>query len=207
MALFATMLTVNFTSCTEDACANVECNNGTCFDGDCVCDVGFVLDPVTGDCVSADPCDLVTCGDNSFCLDGICECDAGYEMDTDGNCTSSTGKFLGTFQATEPDCGVTTPYEVLVEPEVDEPTVISLRNLGNYGCNDVNGDPINYHVLATVDSDNPTLISINNYETCSTVFSGTGAIDGNTLTISYSATYDDGTGNSTTDNCTAILER
>jgi len=204
MALFATILTVNFTACVDDPCANVICNNGTCFDGDCVCDVGYELDPVTGDCILADPCSVVTCGDNSFCLDGACVCDAGFEEDADGNCVAVTGRFLGTFQATEPNCGVNDPYEVLVEEEAGEISVISLRNLGNYGCNDADGNPINYHVLGTVDG-NSLLIS--NYETCSTVFNGTGTLDGNTLTIEYTATYDDGTGNSVTDNCTAILVR
>ena len=201
MALFATMLTANFTSCTEDACANVECNNGTCFDGDCVCDVGFVLDPVTGDCVSADPCELVTCGDNSFCLEGICECDAGFEKDADDNCIASTGKFLGTYDVREVVCDAT--YVMEVTEVADEVTVIALGNLGSYGCVDDFGNPINYSVYATIDGNT---LSINNYETCSTVFNGTGTLDGNTLTVAYTATYDvDGV--TQTDDCTADMTR
>ena len=203
LVLFASVLTINFTSCVDDPCENVACTNGTCFDGECVCDVGFIIDPVTGDCIPADPCDAITCGDNSTCIDGDCICDTGFEDDGNGGCVEVVAKFIGNYNATEEDCGVTDPYTIAIEQVAGEPNGIFLKNLGNYGCFDQNGDPINYDVYATIDG---SALSINNDETCSIVFNGSGSLDGNTITISYSATYDPGTG-VTTDNCTAVLIR
>ena len=151
LVLFASVLTINFTSCVDDPCADVVCNNGTCFDGDCVCDVGFILDPVTGDCIPADPCDGVTCEDNSTCVDGDCLCDTGFEDDGNGGCIEEVAKFLGEFNTTEEDCGITDPYVVLIEQVAGQPNGIFLRNLGDFTCFDQNGDPINYDVFATVE--------------------------------------------------------
>ena len=201
MMLFATVMTVNLTSCDpEDPCDGVVCSNGECFEGDCICNVGFIIDPVTGDCVPADPCDGVVCGDNANCFDGNCECDTGFEMD--GNdCVRSINKFLGTYNTTEEDCMIFDAYPIVIEQVVGQPNGIFIRNLGDFECIDPDGAQINYDVFATVDGN---FLSIASDETCSIVFNGSGSIDGNTITIPYSATLS-ATGE--VFDCTAVLVR
>ena len=201
MVLFASVLTINFTSCVEDPCADVFCNNGTCFEGICQCDVGFELDPMTGDCIPADPCDGVECGDNANCFDGNCECDTGFEMDGNGDCVQSINKFLGTYNTTEEDCMIFDAYPIVIEQVVGQPNGIFIRNLGDFECIDPDGAQINYDVFATVDGN---FLSIASDETCSIVFNGSGSIDGNTITIPYSATLS-ATGE--VFDCTAVLVR
>jgi len=200
LALFATILTVNFTACVDDPCATVSCTNGTCFDGDCVCDVGFEIDPVTGDCVLADPCENITCGDNSTCVDGSCLCDTGFEDDGNGGCVEVVARFLGNYNTTEPNCDILDPYPIVIEQVAGQPNGIFITNLGNFECT-LDGAPINYDVFATVDG-NTLIIDVD--ETCSIVFNGSGTIDGTTITLPYIAN------NLTTGDvfeCTAILER
>ena len=198
MVLFASVLTINFTSCVEDPCADVFCNNGTCFEGTCRCDVGFELDPVTGDCIPADPCDGVECGDNATCFDGNCECDTGFVMDANGNCERAVARFIGNYNTTEPNCGITDPYPVVIEQVAGQPNGIFITNLGDFICI-LDGNEINYDVFATVDGNT---LAINSDETCSIVFNGTGTLDNNIITIDYSAVLPD-----TTFICTALLER
>lgn len=202
MVLFASVVTINLTSCdVDDPCDGVVCSNGECFEGECICNVGFILDPVTGDCVPADPCDGVVCGDNATCFDGNCDCDTGFEMDGNGNCVQAIAKFLGNYNTTEEDCGILDPYPIVIEQVAGQPNGIFITNLGNFECIDPDGNFINYDVFATVDGN---FLTISSDETCSIVFNGSGSIDGNMITIPYVATL---TATGEEFSCTAVLER
>ena len=205
MALFATVLTVNFTACVDDPCADVICNNGTCFDGDCVCDVGFEIDPVTGDCIASDPCLNVVCGDNSECSNGECLCDGGYEKDANDECVLEREKFFGLYETIDICPNDTFRYDIVITELGTSSDSIKIQNLGDFICEDPNtGQEITYHVEASVIGDS---FSFTGFETCNTIFEGSGIITDGIITINYKATYEDPTFGTTTDECTATLTK
>lgn len=189
---------VAFDSCTEDPCENVTCVNGsTVTVGDlctCECDNGFS----GASCTEEDLCitQNTTCLNGGTCLDGDCTCAAGYEGDS---CSIvSRDKFLGTALEVTETCGsvATAPYFVDIIVSATGTQYIRFKNLGNYGC--TTGD---YYVEAEVSGSD---VTIDNYTACSTVFDATGTLVNGTLSITYSATYDPGSG-SVTDNCSLTI--
>jgi len=210
LAMFATMVTVNFTACVEeDLCENVNCgDNGTCFDGNCVCDLGFVLDPVTGDCVSADPCESVTCGDNSLCVDGDCLCDGGFEKDANDECVLERDKFFGLYEVLDicPANADTFRYDVVISDLGGTTDGIKIQNLGDFICEDpMTGQRVDYNVESSVLGET---FSFTGFETCNTIFEGDGVIVDGVISISYKASFEDPDfGGIITEECFATLTK
>lgn len=152
-----------------------------------------------------DACKDVVCDANSDCFDGECICKVGFEKDASGNCVGERQKFIGSFNATEPDCGVALPYTVEISAVSGTDNKVNMKNLGNYTCLNSSGIPIDYFVEGTVSGNT---VTVTNFVTCGTTFNGTGTYNKSganvTITIPYTATYNPGTGTQT-DNCTAIL--
>ncbi|MEM7102258.1 MAG: hypothetical protein AAF502_03930 [Bacteroidota bacterium] len=152
-----------------------------------------------------DACQDVDCGVNGACFEGTCLCDPGYEG-TDCN-TVIRVEFLGDYEVEE-DCAGSLfgPYnsEITGASDIDK---VLIQNLGNYGCLDGMGNDIDYFVEATVSTGGAIDF---NMTTCTTTFEGSGSISTvggvTTMIITYSATYDPGTG-VTTDNCTATFTK
>jgi hypothetical protein len=113
--LFATMLSVGFSGCS-DPCDDAVCLNGAiCDDGDCLCINGYTgtnceIPPVV------DPCANVTCQNGGTCVNGDCVCADGYAGADCSNevspasmritritVTSFTNSGWDTFPASSPD--------------------------------------------------------------------------------------------------------
>ncbi|MBP7184743.1 MAG: hypothetical protein KBA06_04485 [Saprospiraceae bacterium] len=156
---------------------------------------------LTFESCQTDPCKNVTCGDHGQCFEGTCTCDVGYEKDSQGKCTVlSQTKFLGTYAVSELCGGQTFNYTTTVTASTTDVTKILIKNLGNYDCS--TGE---YFVIADISGSSVTVPS---QVVCSTTFSGSGTYDAssNKLVISYSATYNPGTG-TVTDNCTSTMTK
>ena len=152
-----------------------------------------------------DQCKDVDCGANGVCFEGNCICDPGYGG---ADCDIVLREpFIGTYTVTE-DCGgvMIGPYTVEITEAGDFDKVL-LKNLGNYNCLDGGGNPVDYFVEGVINSEGVIDISDN---VCDTQFEASGSLSEaggvTTIIITYSATYDPGTG-TTTDNCTATLIR
>lgn len=203
-ALFSCFMLVSclliYSSCEDDKCTGVVCVFGFCDEdtGNCICDNGY----------SGTDCSVDICGENGVwnATTQVCDCAAGYEG---SDCTTlSNSKYVGTYVATEADCGAD-PYTITVV-QGDSPAEVRFENFGNYGCIDSAGDPINYFVIGTLNGDS---FSISTQESCGTTFSGTDGtfeetgVDGATLRITYSAVYPDENNNTVTDVCTVEMVR
>ncbi len=97
----------------------------------------------------------------------------------------SRDKFIGSYQGNENCSSGNYNYSLSVSPSAVSDDGVILQNLGNFT------QPVN--VNATVKEDNLTINDTKNGIT----FSGTGSINGNTLTIIYTSAV-----LGTTDNCT-----
>lgn len=148
-------------SCNPDPCKKVDCNNGTCFEGDCVCNPGFMgafcdqVNPChnvnciygtcvngtcecepgfTGaDCSTLDPCYNITCAPTGVCLNGLCDCDPGYGGVDCGTLIGSG--YIGTYNAVEvcaSDPSFAENYVAEVKVSSDGPQYIIITNLYNH---------------------------------------------------------------------------
>jgi hypothetical protein len=184
-----------FSSCKEDKCETVSCQNGgTCVEGTCNCPTGYS----GANCeIAPDPCENVTCVNGtttSTTTTCTCNCETGYEGTTCN--TEERAKFLTSDVTFSETCsGTAFSYLVSVTAAANVEQ-IRIKNLGGYNCS--SGD---YYVVATVNGTNFTIVS---QVVCATTFAGSGSLSGSTLTITYTATYDNGSGN-TTDSCNGTL--
>ncbi len=132
---------VTITSCDE--CRGllggnkVPCSNGgTCNDGECDCLKGYS----GASCEDIDSCDLldVTCA-RGYCETGLCYCDAGFEGE---DCSfESRKKFLGTYNVIErcPDLDTTWGYNIVIERNVLDGSVMDIANLFSYDNYPIDG--------------------------------------------------------------------
>jgi hypothetical protein len=154
---------------------------------------------VTYTACNKDECNGVICENNGTCISGSCSCPAGYEGT---RCEKkSSAKFVGSWGVSEICDGISASYQVTITSDPTNPARVFINNLGNYGC-DIGGTITNITYNGSVTS---TTLSINETK-CGYDMDATGTYDNGIITITYSATYDDGTGVQT-DNCTAVLEK
>ncbi|MEX0967925.1 MAG: hypothetical protein WD077_11850 [Bacteroidia bacterium] len=147
-----------------------------------------------------DPCEDVVCQNGGLATevgDDDCECDcaAGYEGEECA--TVSADKFVGMFEGSDDCTGASYPVEI-TKSGTDE-TIIRIENLGEFTC------PNDYNVEASVDGNTLTIAE---QTFCTNIYtlSGSGSIEGNTLTIEYTVSYDDG-GTIVTETCEVIMLR
>ena len=131
-------------------------NGGTCNDGACDCLKGFFGD----DCTDVDSCELldVVCV-RGYCETGQCFCDPGFSGD---DCSiESRKKFLGTYNVTEycQDLDTTWGYNIVIERNVLDGSVMNIANLFSYDNFPINGYFSKVEGTATPDSES---FSINN---------------------------------------------
>jgi len=115
-----------------------------------------------------DPCKDISCKNNGVCRDGRCKCPVGFEGPY---CDTKTyEKFIGTWQGTY-RCNGSVPDDrtVIVAPGT-QPNAISVYNIFTQ----------NSAISATVDGDK---ISINEQTIGSTVYKGSGYIEGIYITL------------------------
>ncbi len=140
-------------------------------------------------CGDSDACKDVDCGANGACFDGDCVCDDGYEIGTSGLCdTEWSAKFIGSYTGTD-GCGgaLTQPANITRISE----SKIRITNFGGFAS----------YVDADVEG---TDITITNYtDPANRKFTGSGEINGNTIIITYTVTYDD----NTTETCTMTITK
>lgn len=149
-----------------------------------------------------DPCENTVCLNGGSCVDGLgsCECQIGYEGDS---CETFTFQlFLGSFEAEYGGCVDTPPgHRVEIEQKNGEETLL-IRGLGDYAC------PGGTLVVEAQASGTALTIAEQAVD-CGDIlytFSGSGAVDGNRITLSFVVTYD-ADGFIRTDQCTAVLSR
>ena len=184
----AAIATIGMASCDTDPCADVTCeNNGVCLDGDCVCEDGF-----GGTDCATDYCAELTCdatGGVATAVTGGCDCVCNEGYEGEDCATLSRDKFLGSYDVTS-TC-TSGQWVSTIEASQTGVSIVILDEFSHLVCNQ---GAIN--INATVSGNTLTI----NEEDCGVTFTGTGTIDGTTLTINLSATYDDG-GAPTTDTC------
>lgn len=161
-----------------DECDDITCENGaTCDEGDCTCTTNYFGETCADWCVN---------GDYSS---GNCDCDAGYEGDA---CTvESRSNYVGSYNADD-NCGFTYANVISNGNTVAE---ISISNFAGF---------LGATVNATITSETTFTIA-SQTDAAGRVFVGSGTLSstGNTVTVSYTVTYDDGTN----DSCVATLTR
>ena len=128
----------------------------------------------------------ISCKDKetSGCTDPAAE---NYDADADnddGTCTYAREKFLGTYNANENCDSGNWTYSSTISESSSSIDMIIISDFGDW----------NQNVKATINGDNVTINDIQG----GISFSGSGNINGNTLTIIYSAT-----GSGFIDNCTS----
>lgn len=183
-----------FYSCETDACADVVCVNADCFEGECICQVGFVKD-ANGDCVPE--CNDADCGENAQCENNVCTCIIGYEENANGVCVLEKEKFIGSYDVTDVCDSGTYTYEVTVDELIGSTDVVRIQNLSDLQCEDANGNPVDYFVEATVFE---ASLSFTDYTTCGATWTGNGTMESGVITMTYSLINPD-------DNCTATLTK
>lgn len=124
---------------------------------------------VTYTACTKDECKDVVCSNGGTCVTGTCNCPTGYEGTT---CQTITrDKFLGTYNGNETCTIGSDQYSVTFTTNSD--------NLKMTFSNIYNDD---YTALCTITSGNS--FSFSNTQDGAT-FTGTGSINGNTLTVDY----------------------
>lgn len=142
-----------------------------------------VFAPACGD---SDPCKDVDCGVNGTCFEGVCVCNVGYEGDA---CAEEWAtKFLGSYLGSDV-CGGTT-YN-LSKPAVITRISESRIQIANFGGFD---SILQADVKLASSSDiTAEQIEYNYTDPAARKFVGSGQINGNTLSGTYTVTYSDGT--------------
>lgn len=142
-------------------------NGGECNDGTCICPTGF-----SGTyCETEEPCELITCLNDGVCVDGICNCQTGY---VGSNCeTEFRANLIGTYSGISSNClACTSSFLMVVSANQSGILKINLDNL----CS--------WDFVANVQPDGVTFLipdtTIGVY-----TFSGTGLLNGNSLTVNF----------------------
>lgn len=144
---------------------------------------------------NTDPCKNVVCGTAGTCNEGICICDTGYEQDSLGMCNIEwSAKFLGANVAAQDTCvGVnigTFNYNMTLARK-DEKT-LTTNNLAGYGSTNV----------VDIDVTSSTNLSVNYTDVANRVFTGTGSISGNVITLDLIVDFPN---NNMNDTCTTTI--
>jgi hypothetical protein len=119
-----------------------------------------------------------------------------YDADAkedDGTCTYDRDAFIGTYSVSEICSGTPFSYNITISESSANTVTVTLGNFGDYSVT-VNG---------TVSGTNLVIASQTVDVTGDAyTFAGTGSLNGNVLTINYTATY-----NTTTDVCVATCNK
>ena len=133
-----------------------------------------------------DPCEDTVCLNGGTCNDGSCACTDGYEGADCG--TLSADKFVGTYSVAAVCNGSNYNYTVSITKSATEANKIIIDNFGDLNC------APGYAVEAIVNGNEFTLTGgpyckegFSDFTGYS--FTGTGSIDGNTITITYDSDY------------------
>lgn len=125
-----------------------------------------------------DECKDVVCQNGGTCSAGICTCATGYEGT---NCeTKSRDKFVGTYAGTEICTTGNDAYSVIISANSD---AIKLTMTGLY-----NDPTAPYTAICTMTSATAFTFSGSSSASTSIIFSGTGTLASNTVTIKYTVT-------------------
>lgn len=168
---FMIMMIFAISSCTPDACADIDCgSHGTCVEDangvvTCQCDEGWEMD-ANGIPCNATLCENITCQNGGTCTNGVCDCPAGF---TGTNCETATiTAYIGSWLVAE-SC--------------------------NPGVNTATCAPVSSGYLATIQANGTSTTStaiINFWDTFAN--SVVADVNGNTITITYQVPDSDGYG-------------
>lgn len=121
-----------------------------------------------------DACDDVVCLNGATCNDGSCACAGGYEGTTCG--TEVRGKFLSTYNVTEACPTGNFNYQITITTSSTGVDRVIINNFGGYG-------------VSVPGSASGSSLTIPNQQVdlqgTAATFSGSGQLNGNILTISY----------------------
>lgn len=138
---------------------------------------------VTYTACNKDECKNVTCQNGGTCSGGNCTCPTGYEGD---RCqTLSRDKFIGTYTGNETCTVGSDEYSIIIATNSDQ-LKITLTNIYNQSF------------TGTGTMTGPNTFALSGSQT-GTTYTGTGTLNGNTLTLAYTITN-----GVTTNSCTFI---
>ncbi|MBS1586219.1 MAG: calcium-binding EGF-like domain-containing protein [Bacteroidetes bacterium] len=144
----------------------------------------FAFTAVTYTSCKKDKCKDVTCQNGGTCSDGNCTCPTGYSGTL---CeTGSAAKFIGTWYGD--DCSGN-PASIEFDAGGDGISLILPSTIGNGAC------VKNIAIHATANGNTVTIPSQHVADLCNTnggTFSGSGSINGVTLTVNFTAVADAG---------------
>jgi hypothetical protein len=135
-------------------------------------------------CTDENLCADVDCGTYGTCFDGDCVCDDGYEIGTSGQCdTEWSAKFIDSYTGAD-GCGgpLTKPVEI---------TRLGVKQIriSNFGGFDSYVD-----AEVTESGGVANTFEITNFiDPAGRKFTGSGTLNGNSITSSYTVTYTDNT--------------
>ncbi len=150
----------------------------------------------------ADPCKDIECQNGGTCVEGICECPEDFEGIS---CEyASITAFLGTYDASYTGCFAVGPdHQVAIAEGAGAVPTIHLIGLGDYECPGSNEVRVEA-VVAQGGLEIPVQTICTDISFSGYTFSGQGAKQGDTLTVTFQVSYEvDGA--TRTDNCTATL--
>ncbi len=136
----------------------------------------------------ADPCKDVNCN-NGECVEGDCVCNGGWEG---SDCLTEWSEKFVANNANATDLCTSGNYTYTVDILRVNESMITINNLGDFNT------PAN--VNATITDGNELVIAVAS-DLAGRAWTGTGTLNGSTLTINYVVTFDDGT----FDTCTATI--
>lgn len=160
----------------KDKCKGVNCPpNGQC-------------DPETGDCI-IDFCATANCGAHGTCnpANGVCNCDTGYQG---ANCdTTWSTKFVHAagWSASDNTTASTAGTPLGIFTYVPTITATAPATVQVNGMSGFADSQINFSLTS------PTAFTCNQTDAAGRVYTGSGSITGDTLTVNYTVTYTDAT--------------
>lgn len=155
-----------------------------------------------------DACQGLDCGFYGDCNDGNCTCDPGFLPDDQGRCEVAVAtQISGTYQASNQNPGCTIPdYFLTIQQNPGQANGLLISNLGSYTCNS-SGSELLINAAFTSNSQfdiDATDRYCNQY---SIIGSGTISETDSSITLSYRAEYEIGSGSQAIDNCTVLLTK
>ena len=145
---------------------------------------------------SPDPCKTTVCNNGGTCADGYCICAAGFEgIDCS---TLSRDKLVKVWHTTSNSCDTAaTGAAISITANTTNNKGLKIAYFSHLTCQ--TGTIL---ISCTMTGTNTFVIDNSTY--CGIIFTGTGSLDGSTLTVTYSFNDTSGFNVPSTGNCTAI---